>query len=171
MEAGGEKSPPSPLGIAVAPDTGRYGDTFSIAGTYAGGSPGTPIEIYVDSRIAGNATLDENGAYTSIYRIDRIPAGLHLAYAVAGAIYSGVTPFSVRQDDTAITLTPGRRSLHGSLMTAGGRPVTLAPVSSGSTAVQPIETRTDENGTYRASSPSPPGSTPSGRSSTPQATP
>ena len=152
VEAGGEKSPPSPLGIAVAPDTGRYGDTFSIAGTYAGGSPGTPIEIYVDSRIAGNATLDENGAYTSIYRIDRIPAGLHLAYAVAGAIYSGITPFSVRQDDTAITLTLGEGEVcTGSLMTAGRRPVTLAPVLLRVDGSTPIETRTDENGTYRAS--------------------
>ena len=102
-EAGG--GPSSPLSIVVTPNTGQYGDLLSITGTYAGGTAGTSIEAYADSLLVGSATLDENDAYACSYRIDRISAGLHLAYTVAGAIYSSVATFEVHPDDTTITLT------------------------------------------------------------------
>ena len=145
----------SPLGIAVTPAEGCYGEILSVAGAYRGGIPGTPIEVYVDGRIAGNATLDESGTYACSYRVDRIPAGLHLAYATAGAIYSSVAAFEVLPDDTVITLALALAedrtavACTGDLMTAEGRPVTGAPLLLRVDGTTLVETETDENGTYR----------------------
>ncbi|NLA38552.1 MAG: DUF4129 domain-containing protein [Methanomicrobiales archaeon] len=150
-EAG--ESSPSPLSITVTPDTGRYGDSLSITGTYTGGTAGTLTKAYVDSQIAGNAILDESGTYACSYRVDRIPAGLHLAYTVADVIHSNVATFEIRPDDTTITLTLEEDRVFtvctGNLTTAGGRPVTLAPILLRVDGDTPITTETDENGTYR----------------------
>ncbi len=150
-EAGG--GPSSPLSIVVTPNTGQYGDLLSITGTYAGGTAGTSIEAYADSLLVGSATLDENDAYACSYRIDRISAGLHLAYTVAGAIYSSVATFEVHPDDTTITLTLEKDraivTCTGTLTTAKGLPVTDAPVLLRVDGDTPITAETDENGTYR----------------------
>jgi len=160
-QAGADEGSPSPLGITVTPDTGRYGYSLSIAGTYTGGTAGTPIKAYVDSQLAGNATLDENGTYACSYRVDRIPAGLHLAYTVADVIHSSVVTFEIRPDDAIITLTLKEdRAVAicaGNLTTAGGRPVTLAPILLRVDDDTPIATETDENGTYREAIPLPAG--------------
>jgi len=152
--AGAGGGPPSPLGIAVTPGKGRYGDTLAITGTYVGGVPGTPVEVYVDSRSAATAVLDEGGNYACTYRINQTPAGLHLAYATAGAVYSPVVAFEVLPDDTAITLTVAEASgtavaCTGNLTTAEGLPVTGAPVFLRVDGIDLISTETDQNGAYR----------------------
>jgi hypothetical protein len=141
----GGVAPRSPLNITVTPREGRYGENLTIGGRYVDGVPGTPLTIYVDSRIAGNTTLDENAAYAYPYRIGRILAGPHLVYATAGAIFSEVATFDVLPAETNISLASGwtaRRSSAHRL-----------------TATAPTQERS-----YL-----PAGSTPSGRSSTPQA--
>lgn len=146
-------TPKSPLGIRVTPAEGRYGDTLLISGRYAGGTPGTPIEVYVDSRSAATVALGDDGTYGYLYRVGRTPAGPHLAYAVAGAIYSEVATFEVLAGDTAITLAAAEVnatavSCTGNLTTAEGLPVAGAPVlirvDDGTLAAA----QTDNNGTY-----------------------
>jgi hypothetical protein len=143
----------SPLDVAVTPGEGRYGDTLRIGGTYAGGIPETRIEVYVDSRVAGAATLDANGTYNYPYRIGRIAAGPHLAYATAGRIYSGVATFQVLVQSTTLTLALAEVNrtavaCTGNLTTAAGLPVAGAPVlirlDDGTLAAA----ETDNNGTY-----------------------
>jgi len=152
-QAGG--GTPSPLGIAVTPNKGRYGDTLSITGTYTGGTAETPIEVYVDSRIGGNATLDASGNYACPYLVNRTPAGQHLAYVVAGEVYSTVAVFEVLPGETGITLALTEASgtavtCTGNLTTTEGRPVTGAPVVLRVDGTTLIEAGTDRNGTYRA---------------------
>lgn len=143
----------SPLDIAVAPGEGRYGDLLTITGTYTGGLPGASIEIYVDSRIAGNVSLDESGNYIYPYRIDRLLAGPHLAYATAGAVYSDIATFRVHPGDTAITLALAEVNrtafaCTGNLTTGGDRPVAGAPVLLRIDETTLVNTETDRNGTY-----------------------
>lgn len=148
-ETGGSAN--SPLGIAVTPDNGRYGDLLSIAGTYAGGTAETPIKVYVDSRVAGNANLDASGNYACAYLVNRTPTGLHLAYATAGTVYSAVTAFEVLPGETAITLAVEGGSAvtcTGNLTTIEGRPVTGAPVVLRVDGTRLVSTETDQNGTY-----------------------
>jgi len=144
----------SPLGIAVTPAEGRYGDALQISGRYAGGTPGTQIEVYVDSRSAATVALGDDGIYGYLYRVGRTPAGPHLAYAVAGAVYSEVATFEVLAGDTMITLAAAEVNATavgctGNLTTAAGLPVTGAPVlvrvDDGTLAAA----ETDQNGTYR----------------------
>ncbi|MDD3856798.1 MAG: hypothetical protein PHP43_01965 [Methanoculleus sp.] len=153
-QEGASGSATSPLGIAVTPDTGRYGDTLSITGTYTGGTAETPIEVYIDSQIAGNATLDASGNYACSYQINRTPAGLHLAYATAGEVYSTVAAFEVLPGENSITLALAEMSgtavtCTGNLTTTGGRPVTGAPVVLRVDGTTLIGIETDGNGTYR----------------------
>jgi hypothetical protein len=143
----------SPLGIAVAPHEGRYGDTLTITGTYIGGAPGTRVEVYVDSRNAAAATLDPNGTYACSYRIGRILAGSHLAYATAGTVYSEVATFEVVSASTTITLdamevNATAVACTGNL-TAEGRPVTGAPVLVRVDDATLAAGETDQQGAYR----------------------
>lgn len=126
------KSTTSPLAIAIAPAEGRYGDAFRIAGTYTGGTPGTPI-----------AALGDDRTYNYLYRVGRTFAGPHLAYAVAGAVYSTVATFTVLSQNTTINLAAAEVNATavactGNLTTAEGLPVAGAPVL----------IRVDDNGTY-----------------------
>ena len=150
---GGSSTPRSPLGIAVTPDTGRYADTLLIAGTYTGGVPGATIEVYVDSRVAANATLSDDRTYTYPYRVDLVLAGPHLAYAVAGAVYSEVATFEVLTENTTITFAVAEVNrtavaCTGNLTTADGLPVTGAPVLLRVDDATLVSTETDGNGTY-----------------------
>ncbi len=143
----------SPLSIAVTPDEGRYGDTLLITGIYAGTKPGASVEIYVDSRPAATVTLDDGGSYRYPYRVDRILPGPHLAYAVAGSIFSEIATFEILTENTNITLalaeTDGTAAAcTGNLTTAGGLPVTLAPVLIRIDGDTLVATQTDRNGTY-----------------------
>lgn len=151
---GGSSAPKSPLEIAVTPAEGRYGDALQISGRYAGGMPGTPIEVYVDSRSAGTVALDESGTYGYLYRVGRTPAGPHLAYAVAGAVYSEVATFEILAGDTMITLAAAEVNATavgctGNLTTAAGLPVAGAPVLLRVDESSLIAAETDGNGTYR----------------------
>ncbi|WP_292520571.1 hypothetical protein [Methanoculleus sp.] len=148
------KNTKSPLLIGVIPGKGRYGDTLSITGSYVNSTPGTPVEVYVNSRIAGNATLDELGNYTCSYLIGKIPAGQHLVHATSGPIYSGVARFLVQPQNTTITLAV--RELNrptiictGNLMAENGRPVAGAPVILRIDGTTLIGVETDRNGNYR----------------------
>ncbi len=152
--SGGSSAPKSPLGIAVTPAEGRYGDALLISGRYTGGTPGTPIEIYVDSRSTATVALDESGTYGYLYRVGRTPAGPHLAYAVAGAVYSEVATFEVLAGDTMITLAAAEVNATavgctGNLTTAEGRPVAGAPVLLRVDDGTLVAAQTDGNGTYR----------------------
>lgn len=142
----------SPLTIAVAPHEGRYGETLTIAGSYSGGAPGTRVEVYVDSRNAGAATLDANGTYACSYRIGRVLAGPHLAYAVAGSVYSEVATFEVLPANTTITLAvmevnATAVACSGNL-TAEGRPVMRAPVVIRTNDGTLVTAETDQQGAY-----------------------
>ncbi len=142
---------PSPLSIAITPGEGRYGDTLSITGAYAGGTPKTPVKVYVDSRVIGNASLDENGNYSCSYPINRIPAGLRLVHAAAGPVYSAVAPFKVLPGKTVITLAVESGAVvvcTGNLTTAEGRPISLAQVLLRVDDTGLTDTETDQNGTY-----------------------
>jgi len=142
----------SPLRIAVTPAEGRYGDTLLIAGTHASGRPGAPVEIYVDSRIAETVALDDGGSYRHPYRIGRVLAGPHLAYATAGPIYSEVAAFAILSGNTSITLALAEVNettiaCTGNL-TTDDRPVTLAPVLLRVDDGTLVAAETDKNGTY-----------------------
>ncbi|WP_292490108.1 Ig-like domain-containing protein [Methanoculleus sp. 10] len=152
-KTGGRSAPKSPLRIAVTPDEGHYGDTLLIAGTHAGGRPGAPVEIYVDSRLTATVTLDDGGPYRHPYRVGRVPAGPHLAYAVAGPIFSEVTTFEILSGNTSITLALAEVNgtavaCTGNLTTGDGRPVTLAPVLLRVDGDTLVAAETDKNGTY-----------------------
>ncbi|KAF5053321.1 hypothetical protein DSECCO2_399560 [anaerobic digester metagenome] len=143
----------SPLGIAVTPDTGRYGETLRIAGRYAGGTPGTAVEVYVDSRVAATVALDADGTYAYPYRVGRVLAGPHLAYATAGGVYSGVATFEVFPKNTTITLAAAEVNATAVActgnLTAEDRPVTGAPVLLRVDDGTLVAGETDGNGTYR----------------------
>ena len=149
----GGVAPRSPLNITVTPREGRYGENLTIGGRYVDGVPGTPLTIYVDSRIAGNTTLDENAAYAYPYRIGRILAGPHLVYATAGAIFSEVATFDVLPAETNISLAIAEVNrtavaCTGNLTTEDGRAVLNAPVLLRLDGETLISTQTDGNGTY-----------------------
>jgi len=149
---GGTAAPRSPLDITVTPAEGRYGDTLLITGTYAGGTPGAPIKVYVDSRSTAAIALGDDRTYAHPYRIGRVLAGSHLAYTVAGAVYSEVATFEVLPTETTITLTVAEVNqtavaCTGDLM-AEGRPVTLAPVLVRVDGDTLVAGETDQNGTY-----------------------
>ncbi|PKL61200.1 MAG: hypothetical protein CVV31_12545, partial [Methanomicrobiales archaeon HGW-Methanomicrobiales-2] len=114
--------------------------------------PGTPIEVYVDSRIAGNATLSDDRTYAYPYRVGRVLAGPHLAYATAGAVYSEVATFAILTENTTITLALAGVNRTAVVctgnLTADGRPVTGAPVLLRVDDATLISTQTDGNGTY-----------------------
>ncbi|NLA39451.1 MAG: hypothetical protein GX882_08810, partial [Methanomicrobiales archaeon] len=143
----------SPLVIAVTPGEGRYGDTLQITGTHAGGKPGAPVDIYVDSRLEATVTLGDDHTCSHPYRVGRVLAGPHLAYAVAGSTYSEVATFEILTTDTAITLAlaevNGTAVACTGNLTTGNRSVALAPilirVSDGTIATA----ETDRNGTYK----------------------
>jgi len=154
-KTGGGSTPKSPLDIAVVPAEGRYGDTLLIAGTYTGGTPGTAVEVYVDSRVAATVALGDDGTYDCLYRVGRVLAGSHLAYATAGAIYSEVATFTVLTGDTNITLALAEANATavacaGNLTTAEGLLVTGAPVLLRVDDSTLIAAETDRNGTYAA---------------------
>lgn len=148
-------TPRSPLGITVTPTEGRYGDILLISGRYTGGKPGTPIEVYVDSRVAGTAALGDDHTYAYPYRVGRTLAGPHLTYVVAGAIFSEVATFEILTGETAITLATAEVNATavgctGNLTTAEGLPVTGAPVILRVDDSSLITAQTDRNGTYQA---------------------
>lgn len=152
-ESSGGSTAKSPLTIAVVPDRGRYGDVLAIGGAYTGGAPGTPVEVYVDSRNAATVALGDDRTYRHLYRIGRILAGSHLAYAVAGPVYSEVAAFEVVPDNTTITLAVAgvnqtAVTCSGSLAAEGGRPVTGAPVVLRVDSETLVAAETDQNGTY-----------------------
>ena len=154
-KTGGSTPPRSPLGIAVTPGEGRYADTLLIAGTYIGGTPGTPIEVYIDSRVAATVPLGDDRTYAYPYRVGRILAGPHLVYATAGAIFSEVATFEILPRNTTITLALAEVNrtavaCTGNLTTAEGRPVTGAPVLLRVDNATLVSTQTDQNGTYVA---------------------
>ena len=152
----------SPLVIAVTPVEGSYGDVLLIGGVHAGGRPGTPIDIYVDSRLAATAALDDDRAYVHPYQVGRILAGPHLAYATAGTIYSNVAAFEVLPQNTSITLALAEVNgttvaCTGNLTTDDARPVTQAPVLIRVDGDTLVAAETDGNGTYRKDIPLPAG--------------
>jgi hypothetical protein len=175
-EKTGGDTPLSPLSIGLTPTEGYYGDEIWIAGTCADALPGTPVEIYVDSRLAGNATLDSEGWYAYPYRVGRLLAGPHLVYATADNLYSGVRTFTALPGNTTLTLALAEVNrttvaCTGTLKT-GDRAVTDAPVLLRVDTTTLIGTGTDNNGTYASKrSPSRQENTPSRPSSTAQATP
>ncbi len=152
-EKTGGGTPPSPLSITLTPVEGYYGDTIRIAGTYAGGLPGTPVEVYVDSRLTETPTLDDEGRYACSYRIGRVLAGPHLVYTTTNGLYSEVRTFEALSGNTTLTLALAEVNqttvaCTGELRT-GNRPVTGAPVLLRVDAATLIGTGTDNNGTYR----------------------
>lgn len=153
VENGSGSANRSPLNISITPREGRYGENLTIGGAYGGGIPGTPVTIYIDSRIAGNTTLDGNATYTYPYRIGRVLTGPHLVYATAVTIFSEVTTFDVLAADTNISLAVvevNRTAVActGNLTTEDGRPVLKAPVLLRVDGETLISTETDGNGTY-----------------------
>ena len=145
----------SPLVIAVTPVEGSYGDVLLIGGIHAAGKSGAPVEIYVDSRLAATVALDDDRTYVHSYRVGRILAGPHLAYATAGTIYSNVAAFEVLPKNTSITLSLAEVNgtavaCTGNLTADDGRPVTRAPVLIRVDGETLVGAETDGNGTYRA---------------------
>lgn len=150
-DTGDEGRPP--LSIGLTPTEGYYGDEIWIAGTCADGLPGTPVEVYVDSRLTETPTLDDEGRYACSYRIGRVLAGPHLVYTTTNGLYSEVRTFEALSGNTTLTLALAEVNqttvaCTGELRT-GNRPVTGAPVLLRVDAATLIGTGTDNNGTYR----------------------
>jgi hypothetical protein len=145
----------SPLWITLAPDEGCYGDEIWIAGSYADAAlPGTPVEIYFDSRLAGVTTLDDEGWYAYPYQVGRVLAGPHLIYATTGGIFSEVRTFEVLPQNTSLSLALEEMNREtvactGSLQTEEGLAVRDAPIILRVDATTLITTATNETGTYR----------------------
>ena len=153
-EKTGGDTPLSPLSIGLTPTEGYYGDEIWIAGTCAAAPPGTPVEIYVDSRLAGITTLDSEGWYAYPYRVGRLLAGPHLVYATADDLYSGVRTFTALPGNTTLTLALAEVNrttvaCTGTLKT-GDRAVTGAPVLLRVDTTTLVGTDTGNNGTYAA---------------------
>ncbi|MDR9817397.1 MAG: hypothetical protein RJR34_11665 [Candidatus Methanoculleus thermohydrogenotrophicum] len=153
-KTGGGVTQKSPLSITLTPTEGCYGDVIRITGTRTGDAPKTPVEVYVDSRIAANATLDEWGHYACSYRIGQILAGPHLVYATTGGIFSEVRTFEALPQNTSLTLALAEVNqtavaCTGTLRTEGDRAVRDAPIILRVDATTLITTATNETGVYR----------------------
>ena len=145
----------SPLWITIAPDEGYYGDEVWIAGSYADAAlPGTPVEIYFDSRLAGVTTLDDEGWYAYPYQVGQILAGPHLVYATTGGIFSEVRTFEALPQNTSLTLALAEVNqtavaCTGTLRTEGSRAVRDAPIILRVDTTTLLTTATNETGVYR----------------------
>ncbi len=151
-DTGDEGRPP--LSIALTPTEGYYGDEVWIAGTYADALPGTPVEVYVDSRLAAITTLDSEGWYAYPYLVGRLLAGPHLVYVTADDLYSEVRTFIALPRNTTLTLALAKVNrttvaCTGILKTEEGRAVTGAPIVLRVDNTTLVDAGTDENGAYR----------------------
>jgi hypothetical protein len=130
-----------PITFEVVPDSGVYGDVLSMRGTVRA-PPGTEVTVFADGRLLAGVTAGADGRFAFPYRIERVEAGPHTAYASAGAAIADERNFTVRKRNTTIDLAVaplldeggflvGARTAvcTGSLSTEDGVPVRDAPVT------------------------------------------
>ncbi len=92
-----------PITFEIVPDRGVYGDVLSMHGTVRGPA-GTEVTIFSDSRALAGVVTGGDGRFAFPYRVERIEAGSHAAYASAGAAISDERNFTVVQRNTTIDL-------------------------------------------------------------------
>ena len=98
-----------PITFEVVPDRGRYGDVLEMLGTVAAPA-GTEVTIFADGRPLAGVVTGTDGRFRFPYRVERIAAGGHAAYASAGAAISDDVPFTIDERNTTIRLVASLRN-------------------------------------------------------------
>ena len=101
-----------PITFEVVPDTGGYGDVLSMQGTVRAPA-GTEVTLFADGRPLAGVVTGEDGRFAVPYRIERVDAGRHAAYASAGAAISSEAAFTVEERNTTIDLAVGELFAEG----------------------------------------------------------
>ncbi|MEN6518352.1 MAG: DUF4129 domain-containing protein [Methanospirillum sp.] len=102
-----------PITFEVVPDTGAYGDVLSLRGTVRAPA-GTEVTVYSDGRPLAGVVSGADGRFAFPYRIDRVDAGRHAAYASAGPALSDERNFTVLKRNTTVDLAAALVSVNGS---------------------------------------------------------
>jgi hypothetical protein len=151
----------SSLSLAVAPDTGHYGDTIQVTGAYSFMLL-PEVTLMLDSKDWKTVMPDQNGIFGSAFAIGTIHTGDHFLLATSNNRYSNIATFSVVSVDPNLTLTmfPGKQwgevAINGSLV-ADVQPVINAPIVILVDEFERMTVETDENGYYNAMLSLPPG--------------
>lgn len=145
--------PPPAISIFLTPEEARYGEMVQVRGLLATGEAGAGVDLYVDSRLAANATTGGDGRYEFAYTVGRIRAGTHLVYVQSGRSVSDLVQFSALSSPSDLTLTARANATAGTALCTGtlkalGRGVAGAEVAVFADGNATAWARTASNGAY-----------------------
>ena len=92
-----------PITFEVVPARGGYGDVLEMRGTVSAPA-GTGVTIFADGRLLAGVVSGADGRFRFPYRVERIEAGRHAAYASAGAAISEDAAFTIDERNTTLDL-------------------------------------------------------------------
>ena len=92
-----------PITFEVVPDRGRYGDVLEMRGTVSAPA-GTEVTVFADGRPLAGVVSGADGRFRFPYRVERVEAGRHAAYASAGAAISEDAAFVIDERNTTVDL-------------------------------------------------------------------
>jgi len=92
-----------PITFEVVPARGGYGDVLEMRGTVSAPA-GTGVTIFADGRLLAGVVSGADGRFRFPYRVERIEAGRHAAYASAGAAISEDAAFFIDERNTTVDL-------------------------------------------------------------------
>ena len=101
-----------PITFEVVPDEGGYGDILSMQGTVQAPA-GTEVTVFSDGRPLAGVVSGGDGRFAFPYRVERVDAGRHAAYASAGPAISDEAGFTVEERNTTIDLAVGELFVEG----------------------------------------------------------
>jgi hypothetical protein len=87
---------PEDISINVSPLVVYYGDLLNISGTVEWVYDEKAVEIFIDSKKAGETGAEPDGGYIFRYPVKKIKAGKHTVYSKTGISYSDVFEFEVK---------------------------------------------------------------------------
>lgn len=150
--AAGPDPAPYRLTMAIAPDSGVYGDRLLISGRLSGGpAGGQTVEVFIDGGEWTAVQIDERGVYAASFRIGRIRAGTHIVHAASSGTYSDIGTFSILPLDTDLALRAeeGETGIRISgRLAADGIPVASAPISVTADGRTLFSARTNSTGEF-----------------------
>ena len=94
------------------PAAGVYGDVLSMQGSVAAPA-GTEVTLFSDGRPLAGVVTGADGRFAFPYRLERVDAGRHAAYASAGAAISDERNFTVEERNTTVDLAVAMVSENG----------------------------------------------------------
>ena len=127
---------PEDISIDIFPSAVYYGDILNVSGTVEWVYDEKSIEVFIDSKKAGETGAEPDGGYIFEYPVKRIKPGKHTVYSKTGISFSDVSEFEVKSlpgtlslDYTTITDEYDNVLYHfAGHLTADGRPVSGAGV-------------------------------------------